>query len=59
MNELMIYLTRVDLGDNKGPAVKSVELHVAEQFGRSFYDACKDVKFAATNGLAMEFSKAM
>lgn len=44
-----------DLGDKKGPAVKSLELHVDPQFGQAFYDACKNVKFAATNGLAMEF----
>lgn len=44
-----------DLGDSKGPAVKALQLHVNEEFGSSFYDACKDVKFAATNGLAMEF----
>ena len=46
-----------DLQDDKGPAVKSLDLHVADQFGHAFYEACKDVKFAATNGLAMEFSK--
>jgi Niemann-Pick C1 protein len=35
--------------------VKDVELHVDQQFGSSFFDACKDVKFAATNGFAMDF----
>lgn len=44
-----------DLGDSRGPAVKSLELHVDEVFGKAFFDACKDVKFAATNGFAMEF----
>ena len=44
-----------DLGDAKGPAVKSLELHVDQDFGESFYDACANVKFAATNGLAMDF----
>ena len=44
-----------DLGDAKGPAVKSLGLHVDESFGKAFYDACKNVKFAATNGLAMDF----
>ena len=43
------------LDSKKGPAVKSLELHVDEQFGKAFFDACKDVKFAATNGFAMEF----
>lgn len=44
-----------DLGSDKGPAVKSLDFHVEEEFGMAFYRACKDVKFAATNGLAMDF----
>ncbi|BGP21836.1 vacuolar membrane protein [Rhodotorula toruloides] len=35
-------------------AVKSVEFAVAEEFGEGFFDACKDVKFGATNGFAMD-----
>lgn len=35
-------------------AVKSVEFAVAEDFGQGFFDACKDVKFGATNGFAMD-----
>lgn len=44
-----------DLGDNKGAAVKSLELHVDEAFGKAFFDACKNVVFAQTNGYAMDF----
>lgn len=40
---------------NDGPAVKSLDLYVNPTFGQAFYNACKDVKFAATNGYAMEF----
>ncbi|SGY29591.1 BQ5605_C002g01068 [Microbotryum silenes-dioicae] len=36
-------------------AVKSVDFDVAERFGKGFYDSCKDVKFGATNGYAMQF----
>ncbi|KAG8949354.1 hypothetical protein FRC03_000364 [Tulasnella sp. 419] len=35
-------------------AVKSLDFYVAEKFGKGFYDSCKDVKFGATNGYAMD-----
>jgi Niemann-Pick C1 protein len=35
-------------------AVKSVDFFVSEQFGRGFYDSCKDVQVGATNGYAMD-----
>ncbi|KAK4058162.1 niemann-Pick type C- protein 1 [Microbotryomycetes sp. JL221] len=35
-------------------AVKTVEMNVANEFGQAFYDSCKDVKFGATNGYAMD-----
>lgn len=35
-------------------AVKSVEFSVSEQYGTGFFDSCKDVKFGATNGFAMD-----
>ena len=35
-------------------AVKEVVVDVASDFGRGFYDSCKDVKFGATNGYAMD-----
>lgn len=41
--------------DNKGLAIKSLDFYVNPTFGKAFYDACKNVKFAATNGYAMEF----
>ncbi|KEI37934.1 uncharacterized protein L969DRAFT_82820 [Mixia osmundae IAM 14324] len=38
-----------------GLAVKTVDFHVDERFGAGFFDSCKNVKFGATNGLAMDF----
>ena len=35
-------------------AVKSVDFHVGSEFGRAFFDSCKDIKFGATNGYAMD-----
>ncbi|KAG8881788.1 hypothetical protein FRB97_009123 [Tulasnella sp. 331] len=35
-------------------AVKSLDFHVGETLGKGFYDSCKDVKFSATNGYAMD-----
>ena len=34
--------------------VKSVDFHVGSGFGRAFFDSCKDIKFGATNGYAMD-----
>lgn len=34
--------------------VKSVDFHVGSDFGRGFFDSCKDIKFGATNGYAMD-----
>jgi len=34
--------------------VKSVDFHVSSDFGRAFFDSCKDIKFGATNGYAMD-----
>ncbi|KAF9076432.1 hypothetical protein BDP27DRAFT_1255295 [Rhodocollybia butyracea] len=36
-------------------AVKSVDFYVGPQFGQGFFDSCKDVKFDASNGYAMDF----
>jgi len=35
-------------------AVKSVDFHVGSGFGSAFFDSCKDIKFGATNGYAMD-----
>lgn len=35
-------------------AVKALDVAVAPEFGEGFYNSCKDVKFGATNGLAMD-----
>ena len=34
--------------------VKSVDFHVDSGFGSAFFDSCKDIKFGATNGYAMD-----
>lgn len=35
-------------------AVESVDFFVGEQFGRGFFDSCKNVKYGASNGFAMD-----
>ena len=35
-------------------AVKSVDFYVGSKFGSAFFDSCKDIKFGATNGYAMD-----
>ena len=35
-------------------AVKSVDFHVGPEFGGAFFNSCKDIKFGATNGYAMD-----
>ena len=35
-------------------AVKSVDFHVGEQFGKGFFDSCKSVQVGSTNGFAMD-----
>lgn len=35
-------------------AVKALDFHVSEDFGTGFFDSCKNVKFGATNGYAMD-----
>ena len=34
--------------------VKSVDFHVGSDFASAFFDSCKDIKFGATNGYAMD-----
>ncbi|KAJ3841539.1 hypothetical protein EV361DRAFT_76733 [Lentinula raphanica] len=36
-------------------AVKSVDFYVGPQFSQGFFDSCKNVKFDASNGYAMDF----
>ncbi|CAO1620348.1 unnamed protein product [Parajaminaea phylloscopi] len=42
-------------GEDGDVAVKSVEYWVSEEFRQGFFDSCKDVKFGASNGFAMDF----
>lgn len=35
-------------------AVKSISFYVGRSYGQAFFDSCKDVKFGATNGYAMD-----
>lgn len=41
-------------GDDGDVAVKTVEYWVSDEFRQGFYDSCKDVKFGASNGFAMD-----
>lgn len=41
-------------GPDGDVAVRSVEYWVSEDFKRGFYDSCKNVKFGASNGFAMD-----
>ncbi|KAF8591421.1 multidrug efflux transporter AcrB transmembrane domain-containing protein [Ramaria rubella] len=36
-------------------AVKAVDFYVGEHFGEGFFNSCKDIKFGASNGYAMDF----
>lgn len=52
---LDVSATQKTLGGEDGNiAVKSVEYYVADRFRTAFYDSCKDVKFGASNGFAMD-----
>lgn len=35
-------------------AVSTVEFYVGEELGTGFFDSCKEIKFGATNGYAMD-----
>ncbi|PWN29681.1 multidrug efflux transporter AcrB transmembrane domain-containing protein [Jaminaea rosea] len=51
-------VSRTQKTSNPGPdgdiAVKSVEYWVSDAFRSGFFDSCKDVKFGASNGFAMD-----
>ncbi|CAO1618469.1 unnamed protein product [Jaminaea pallidilutea] len=41
-------------GPDGDVAVKSIEYWVSDEFRQGFYNSCKDVKFGASNGFAMD-----
>ncbi|KAI1317366.1 hypothetical protein EDD11_008546 [Mortierella claussenii] len=47
-------VTGTGLSTEKKPVVTKLDFLVSDQYGSGFYDSCKDVKFAATNGFAMD-----
>ncbi|KAF9923285.1 hypothetical protein FBU30_006646 [Linnemannia zychae] len=47
-------VTETGLSTNKKPVVTKLDFLVSESYGSGFYDSCKDVKFAATNGYVMD-----
>ncbi|KAI7816819.1 patched family-domain-containing protein [Gamsiella multidivaricata] len=47
-------VTETGLSVDKKPVVTRLDFIVSDQYGSGFYDSCKDVKFAATNGYAMD-----
>ena len=44
----------ITTGGKTKEAVKSLDFAVGPEFGTGFFDSCKDVKFGATNGFAMD-----
>ncbi|KAM0750355.1 multidrug efflux transporter AcrB transmembrane domain-containing protein [Meredithblackwellia eburnea MCA 4105] len=44
----------VKTGDEVKTAVKQLEVNIGKTFGQGFFNSCKDVKFGATNGYAMD-----
>ncbi|KAI8973755.1 patched family-domain-containing protein [Mycotypha africana] len=51
-----VNITSAKAGDEKGSfAVTSADYWVGDHFGSQFFDSCKDVKFSASNGYAMDF----
>ncbi|KAF8341334.1 uncharacterized protein EI90DRAFT_3143703 [Cantharellus anzutake] len=48
-------VSSTQLSNTNQQAVKSVEFFVGNGMGQGFYDSCKEVKFSATNGYAMDF----
>ncbi|ORY85410.1 sterol-sensing domain of SREBP cleavage-activation-domain-containing protein [Leucosporidium creatinivorum] len=51
---LFLSVTETQRLSNGKDAVKAVEMDVAPSFGEGFFNSCKDVKFGATNGYAMD-----
>ncbi|KAG0318891.1 hypothetical protein BGZ99_005383 [Dissophora globulifera] len=47
-------VTETVLSTDKKPVVTKLDFLVSDQYGSGFYDSCKDVKFAATNGYVMD-----
>ncbi|CAG8596163.1 11314_t:CDS:2 [Funneliformis mosseae] len=48
-------VTSTGISSRNLPIVTSVDFFVGETHGKGFYDSCKDIKFAATNGYVMDF----
>ncbi|KAF9428191.1 hypothetical protein BGZ94_003123 [Podila epigama] len=47
-------VTESSLSSEKKPIVTKVDFLVSDDYGTGFFDSCKDVKFAATNGYVMD-----
>ncbi|KAF9170745.1 hypothetical protein BGX21_006734 [Mortierella sp. AD011] len=47
-------VTETALSTDRKPVVTKLDFLVSDQYGSGFYDSCKDVKFAATNGYVMD-----
>lgn len=52
---LFVNVTEVQQSNSKQTAVKELKYLISEKYGQGFFDSCKDVKFGATNGYAMDF----
>lgn len=49
-----VNVTSVQETHNGQIAVKSADFYVAREYGKGFFDSCKNVQFGATNGYAMD-----
>ncbi|CAG8671715.1 8491_t:CDS:1, partial [Paraglomus occultum] len=52
---LFVNVTSTGTSQNNQTIVTRVDFFVDKEYGKGFYDSCKDIKFAATNGYVMDF----
>ncbi|AMD22332.1 HGL008Wp [Eremothecium sinecaudum] len=49
-----VNVTKIQSSMDHKPIVKELDVYLAPEFASAFYDSCKNVKFSATNGYAMD-----
>lgn len=50
-----VNITATEINDDNTTSVKEADFWVGDNFGQQFFDSCKDIKFGASNGYAMDF----
>ncbi|KAF0464950.1 multidrug efflux transporter AcrB transmembrane domain-containing protein [Gigaspora margarita] len=50
-----VNVTSIGTSTNDQEIVTSVDFFVGKNYGKGFFNSCKDIKFAATNGYVMDF----